>query len=71
MLKKSLLALGLSLSALLPASAECPPGCTHRSPGIGCALDDLVQAGGATPGRLASFRRLIASRGGVGDVAGG
>lgn len=53
---------------LLPASADCPPGCTHRSAGIGCALDDLVAAGGATPGRLASFRRLLASRGGFGDV---
>lgn len=49
---------------LLPASADCPPGCTHRSAGIGCALDGLVTSGGATPGRLASFRRLLASRGG-------
>jgi ribosome biogenesis GTPase len=49
---------------LLPASADCPPGCTHRGPEIGCALDDLVAEGGATPGRLASFRRLLASRAG-------
>jgi ribosome biogenesis GTPase len=54
---------------LLPASADCPPGCTHRSAGIGCALDDLVATGGATPGRLASFRRLLASRSGLGDGA--
>jgi ribosome biogenesis GTPase len=50
---------------LLPASADCPPGCTHRSPGIGCALDALVAEGAATPGRLASFRRLLASRAGA------
>lgn len=49
---------------LLPASADCPPGCTHRGPEIGCALDVLVAEGGATPGRLASFRRLLASRAG-------
>jgi ribosome biogenesis GTPase len=52
---------------LLPASADCPPGCTHRSDGIGCALDDLVASGEATAGRLASFRRLLASRSGLGD----
>lgn len=51
---------------LLPASAGCPPGCDHSGPGIGCALDDLVAAGGASPGRLASFRRLLASRGDIG-----
>jgi ribosome biogenesis GTPase len=47
---------------LLPATADCPPGCDHSGPGIGCALDQLVASGGASPGRLASFRRLLASR---------
>jgi ribosome biogenesis GTPase len=50
---------------LLPASAECPPGCDHSGPGIGCALDDLVASGRASAGRLASFRRLLASRGDI------
>jgi ribosome biogenesis GTPase len=50
---------------LLPATAECPPGCDHSGPGIGCALDGLVASGGASPGRLTSFRRLLASRSAV------
>jgi ribosome biogenesis GTPase len=50
---------------LLPASADCPPGCDHSGPGIGCALDALVASGGAAAGRLASFRRLLASRGDI------
>ncbi|MEO7125850.1 MAG: ribosome small subunit-dependent GTPase A, partial [Nakamurella sp.] len=54
---------------LLPAREECPPGCTHHAPGIGCALDDLVAAGGATQGRLESFRRLLTSRSGLADTA--
>lgn len=49
---------------LAPATADCPPNCTHAAPGIGCALDDLVSRGGAAAGRLASFRRLVASRDG-------
>jgi ribosome biogenesis GTPase len=52
---------------LLPASADCPPSCTHLSDVIGCALDTLVASGGATAGRLASFRRLLISRSGQGD----
>ena len=51
-----------SFDDLLPASADCPPGCTHDSTNIGCALDALVARGGAAAGRLASFRRLVASR---------
>lgn len=51
-----------SFDDLLPASANCPPGCTHDNPEIGCALDDLVAHGEARSGRLASFRRLLASR---------
>ncbi len=52
---------------LLPATVDCPPNCDHTGPdgdglGTGCALDGWVAAGHATPGRLASFRRLLASR---------
>lgn len=54
---------------LLPATVDCPPGCDHSGPdggvdstGAGCALDGFVAAGGASPARLASFRRLLASR---------
>ena len=60
---------------LLPATVDCPPGCDHSGPdggpdstGVGCALDAFVAAGRARPGRLASFRRLLASRAGSGDA---
>lgn len=62
---------------LLPATVDCPPGCDHSGPdggpdstGVGCALDAFVAAGGARPGRLASFRRLLASKSGAGDATG-
>ena len=62
---------------LLPATVDCPPGCDHSGPdggpdstGVGCALDAFVAGGGARPGRLASFRRLLASRSGAGDASG-
>lgn len=55
---------------LLPGTVDCPPGCDHSGPeggegstGAACALDAWVAAGHATPERLASFRRLLASRG--------
>ena len=41
-------------------SSECPRGCTHDNEH--CALDDFVAKGGADPKRLASLRRLLASR---------
>jgi len=52
---------------LLPATVDCPPNCDHTGPdgdglGTGCALDGWVASGRATAGRLASFRRLLASR---------
>ncbi len=52
---------------LLPATVDCPPGCDHSGPdgggtGVGCALDAFVAGGGASPARLRSFRRLLASR---------
>jgi ribosome biogenesis GTPase / thiamine phosphate phosphatase len=61
---------------LLLGTVNCPPGCDHTggeggsdvsggTTGVGCALDDFVAAGGASAGRLASFRRLLASRSGA------
>lgn len=51
-----------SFDDLLPATADCPPNCSHETAGIGCALDDLVDR--KARGRLESFRRLLASRAG-------
>jgi ribosome biogenesis GTPase len=49
---------------LVEASVNCPPGCDHTGSAPDCGLDALVAAGGADPRRLASFRRLLASRSG-------
>ncbi|MFC5290985.1 ribosome small subunit-dependent GTPase A [Actinokineospora guangxiensis] len=48
---------------------ECPPGCGHRgSPeDPDCYLDSVIASGEARPGRLASLRRLLASRAGAED----
>ncbi|WP_029138754.1 ribosome small subunit-dependent GTPase A [Nakamurella lactea] len=53
---------------LVGATADCPPNCDHLGPP--CALDGFVAAGGATAGRLASFRRLLNSRAGLETDAG-
>jgi ribosome biogenesis GTPase len=45
---------------LAEGALACPPGCTHL--GDDCALDAWVAAGHASPERLASYRRLLASR---------
>ncbi|XVV02959.1 ribosome small subunit-dependent GTPase A [Actinosynnema sp. CA-248983] len=44
---------------------ECPSGCGHLGPpdDPDCMLDELVTTGEASPGRLASLRRLLESRG--------
>ncbi len=47
---------------LVEASANCPPNCDHMGTAEGCGLDALVAAGRADPRRLASYRRLLASR---------
>jgi ribosome biogenesis GTPase len=47
---------------LVDASANCPPNCDHMGLAGDCGLDAVVAAGGADPRRLASFRRLLASR---------
>jgi ribosome biogenesis GTPase len=51
------------------AAEECPPGCGHRGPpeDPDCMLDVVTADGAATAGRLASLRRLLASRAGLED----
>jgi ribosome biogenesis GTPase len=46
---------------------ECPPGCGHVGPpqDPDCMLDVVVAEGRASAGRLASLRRLLASRAGA------
>jgi ribosome biogenesis GTPase len=50
---------------LVEGTVHCPKGCTHLAEE--CALDAWVAAGHAEPARLASLRRLLASREGAGD----
>lgn len=48
-----------------PARAECPRGCPHTHGAQDCALDAYAEsgaAGDAGPARLASLRRLLATR---------
>lgn len=47
---------------LAEGAEECPRGCTHLSAADGCRLDEYVAGGHSSPGRLASFRRLLAAR---------
>jgi ribosome biogenesis GTPase len=46
---------------------ECPPGCGHLGPpqDPDCMLDEVVAAGTASAGRLASLRRLLISKAGL------
>jgi ribosome biogenesis GTPase / thiamine phosphate phosphatase len=56
---------------LAAVAADCPRGCTHAEDAPDCALDDWVAeglAGAAGEARLASFRRLLASRAGGDDA---
>ncbi|GAA1521128.1 ribosome small subunit-dependent GTPase A [Sphaerisporangium rubeum] len=53
---------------LAEGTVNCPKGCTHR--GDDCSLDEWVAKGNAEPVRLASLRRLLASREGEPDDAG-
>ena len=50
---------------LVEASTRCPANCDHTGAGGTCGLDKLIAEGGADPRRLASFRRLLASRSGT------
>jgi ribosome biogenesis GTPase / thiamine phosphate phosphatase len=47
---------------LVEGTTQCPPNCEHTAAEVDCALDAWVAAGHADPRRLASFRRLLASR---------
>ncbi|WFE31970.1 ribosome small subunit-dependent GTPase A [Micromonospora sp. WMMD975] len=55
-------------SDLVEATVDCPPNCPHTADEADCALDAWVAAGRADPRRLASYRRLLASRSGEGDA---
>ncbi len=47
---------------LADLTVECPRGCVHDDAAPECALDDAVTAGGVEAERVASYRRLLASR---------
>ncbi|GGK34560.1 putative ribosome biogenesis GTPase RsgA [Pilimelia terevasa] len=49
---------------LADASTGCLPNCDHSGLGGDCGLDKAVADGAADPRRLASYRRLLASRAG-------
>jgi ribosome biogenesis GTPase len=51
-------------SDLVEGTVDCPPNCEHTAAEAECALDAWVAAGRADARRLASFRRLLASRAG-------
>ncbi|MEV4713009.1 ribosome small subunit-dependent GTPase A [Micromonospora sp. NPDC049374] len=52
---------------LVEATADCPANCPHTADEADCALDGWVAVGRADPRRLASYRRLLASRSGETD----
>jgi ribosome biogenesis GTPase len=47
---------------LAPGADACPSGCGHTADDPDCGLDTWVAEGHASPVRLASYRRLLASR---------
>ncbi|MBX6356706.1 MAG: ribosome small subunit-dependent GTPase A [Micromonosporaceae bacterium] len=49
---------------LVEGSTWCPPNCEHTASEVDCGLDTWVAQGHADPRRLASYRRLLASRSG-------
>ena len=53
---------------LVEGTVDCPPNCEHS--GGECALDAWVAQGKADARRLASYRRLLASRSGEGEAGG-
>ncbi|MGS2613561.1 ribosome small subunit-dependent GTPase A [Micromonospora sp. LZ34] len=55
---------------LVEGTADCPANCPHTADAPDCGLDAWVAAGKADPRRLASYRRLLASRAGEGDPRG-
>lgn len=50
---------------LVEASTRCAPNCDHTGAGGDCGLDKIVAEGTADARRLASFRRLLASKEGT------
>ena len=46
----------------MEGSVDCAPNCEHTGAGGNCGLDKLVASGAADARRLASYRRLLASR---------
>ncbi|WP_228389448.1 ribosome small subunit-dependent GTPase A [Cumulibacter manganitolerans] len=52
---------------LVEGAEHCPSGCQHLADDPDCALDAWVAEGNSTPERLASLRRLLASRRGQSD----
>ncbi|GAA5127134.1 ribosome small subunit-dependent GTPase A [Haloechinothrix salitolerans] len=56
-----------SFAEFAEAAEHCPPGCGHLGPPSDpdCALDAVIGEGEAPAGRLASLRRLLASRAGI------
>jgi ribosome biogenesis GTPase len=52
---------------LVEGTLEDPPNCGHTASDDGCGLDAWVAEGKADPRRLASYRRLLASRAGETD----
>ncbi|MEU4676778.1 ribosome small subunit-dependent GTPase A [Micromonospora sp. NPDC023737] len=55
---------------LVEGTVDCPANCPHTADAPECGLDAWVAAGKADPRRLASYRRLLASRAGDGDARG-
>ncbi|TCB97732.1 ribosome small subunit-dependent GTPase A [Micromonospora zingiberis] len=55
---------------LVEATVDCPANCPHTADETDCALDAWVADGRADPRRLASYRRLLASRAGETDPRG-
>ncbi|WP_405104869.1 ribosome small subunit-dependent GTPase A [Micromonospora sp. NBC_01405] len=53
---------------LVEGTVDCPVNCQHTADEADCALDTWVAAGKADTRRLASYRRLLASRSGEGDA---
>jgi ribosome biogenesis GTPase len=51
-------------SDLAEGALECPANCEHTATEVDCGLDAWVAAGNADARRLASYRRLLASRAG-------
>jgi ribosome biogenesis GTPase len=47
---------------LAEVAEDCPRGCSHADNAPDCALDEAVAEGRLDPDRVASFRRLLASR---------